>query len=112
VLFDDERESKDKTPGLGSIPIIKYLFSRKGVQRNTNEILFFITPRISRPDYTATVQNGTGPRPASILQPVPMGNPPSNSGPQVENTQPLVLQSPALVRPDGMPVATPTPIKP
>ncbi len=110
VLFDDERESKDKTPGLGNIPIIKWLFTRKGVSRNTNEILFFITPRMTRPDYTATVQNGTAPRPASILQPVPMGNPPSNSSPQ--DAQPLVLQGPALVRPDGMPVASPTPIKP
>lgn len=110
VLFDDERESQDRTPGLASIPLLGHLFKRKGVQRNTNEILFFITPRISRPDYNSAVQNGTAPKPASILQPVPMGNPPSNSQP-VENTQPLVLQAPGL-RPDGMPVTSPTPIKP
>ena len=54
VLFDDERESQDRTPGLASIPVLGNLFKRKGVQRNTNEILFFITPRISRPDYAAT----------------------------------------------------------
>lgn len=112
VLFDDERESQDRTPGLASIPLLGHLFKRKGVQRNTNEILFFITPRISRPDYSATVQNGTAPRPASILQPVPMGNPPSNSQPQVENPQPLILQAPSMVRPDGMPVTSPSPIKP
>ena len=106
VLFDDERESQDRTPGLASIPLLGNLFKRKGVQRNTNEILFFITPRITRPDYAATTQNGTAPRPASILQPVPMGNPPSNSSP-VE--PPVVFQSPGLVRPEPAQTA---PIKP
>ena len=107
VLFDDERESQDRTPGLASIPLLGNLFKRKGVQRNTNEILFFITPRITRPDYAATTQNGAAPRPGSILQPVPMGNPPSNSSPVVE--PPVVFQSPGLVRPEP---AQTTPIKP
>ncbi|MEP6946521.1 MAG: type IV pilus secretin PilQ, partial [Acidobacteriota bacterium] len=103
VLFDDERESTDSTPGLSRIPILGYLFKRKGVQRNTNEILFFITPRITRPDYTAVNQNGTAPKPASIFQPVPLGNPPSNSTPTVETPQPVVLQGPDLVRPNATP---------
>lgn len=112
VLFDDERESQDRTPGLASIPLLGHLFKRKGVQRNTNEILFFITPRISRPDYSAAQQSGTAPRPLPLLQPVPLGSPPSNSQPQAETPQPVVLQGPTLVRPDGSPAATPTPIKP
>lgn len=107
VLFDDERESQDKTPGLGSIPILGNLFKRKGVQRNTNEILFFITPRITRHDF-ATNQNGSAPRSTTILQPVPMGNPASNSQPVVEGPQPIYLQTPGMARPE--PAATP--IKP
>lgn len=106
VLFDDERESQDKTPGLGSIPILGNLFKRKGVSRNTNEILFFITPRITRHDF-ATNQNGASPKSTTILQPVPMGNPASNSAPVVETPQPVYLQSPGMARPD--PVATPKP---
>ena len=79
VLFDDERESQDRTPGLSRIPLIGNLFKRKGVERNTNEILFFITPRISRPDW-GNVAGSSGTRPsATIMQPVPLGNPPSNS---------------------------------
>jgi type IV pilus assembly protein PilQ len=109
VLFDDERESQDRTPGLASIPLLGNLFKRKGVQRNTNEILFFITPRITRPDYNAGNQNGVAPRPATILQPVPMGNPPSNSQPVVENASPVVFQTPGVVKPE--PTAT-QPIKP
>ncbi len=99
VLFDDERNSKDSTPGLSRIPILKHLFERKSVQRNTNEILFFITPRITRPETSAVVPGGMA-KPAPILQPVPMGNPPSNSTRNAETPTPVV-QSPVLGRPEG-----------
>ena len=95
VLFDDERENQDRTPGLSKIPLLGNLFKRKGVSRNTNEILFFITPRIHRPDY-ATAPRSSGVRPsATILQPVPLGNPASNS----VTPEPVVgpTQTPALV---------------
>ncbi|MBK9529670.1 MAG: type IV pilus secretin PilQ [Acidobacteria bacterium] len=100
VLFDDERESQDKTPGLGSIPILGNLFKRKGVVRNTNEVLFFITPRITRQDFAGNAAPGNS---GAILQPVPLGNPPSNS-----STETPVLASPGMERPQ--PAATP--IKP
>ncbi len=105
VLFDDERESQDRTPGLSRIPLLGNLFKRKGIQRNTNEILFFITPRITRPETSNAAPAGT--RPASILQPVPMGNPPSNSTRNADTPTPVV-QGPALARPE---MAT-TPTKP
>lgn len=108
VLFDDERESQDRTPGLGGIPILGNLFKRKGLQRNTNEILFFITPRITRPDYNAQVQSGTAPRGGAIAQPVPLGNPASNSQPAPSPT-PILLQSPGLAVPELTPGS---PIKP
>ena len=95
VLFDDERENQDRTPGLSKIPVLGNLFKRKGVSRNTNEILFFITPRIHRPDYSpAPGSSGVKPS-ATILQPVPLGNPASNS----VTAEPVVgpTQSPALV---------------
>lgn len=102
VLFDDERESQDRTPGISKIPLLGNLFRRKGISRNTNEILFFITPRIYRPDYqgnptSGTVSNGT--RTTTILQPVPLGNPASNSAePETTPTQavpqPVTIQVP------------------
>ncbi|MBK8466388.1 MAG: type IV pilus secretin PilQ [Chloracidobacterium sp.] len=107
VLFDDERESQDRTPGLGGIPILGNLFKRKGVQRNTNEILFFITPRISRPDYATPSQNTVRPS-GTIIQPVPLGNPPSNSNPNPPadtQTQPVIFQSPGLSRPEAVQAA-------
>lgn len=99
VLFDDERESQDRTPGLSRIPLLGHLFKRKGVTRNTNEILFFITPRIKRPDYNAARQDGTAPVPQTIIQPVPMGNPPSNSSRETEVPNPVIPGS-TLPRPD------------
>lgn len=110
VLFDDERETQDRTPGLASIPLLGNLFKRKGTTRNTNEILFFITPRISRPDYTATTAPGAAPRTTQILQPVPMGNPASNSTPVVESTAPQIMfQAPGMVKPEAVQI---TPNKP
>ena len=79
VIFDDERENQDRTPGLWKVPILGNLFKRKGVRRDTNEILFFITPRIQRTDFGATLgSSGTKPA-ATILQPVPLGTPTSKS---------------------------------
>jgi Type II secretory pathway, component HofQ len=102
VLFDDERENQDRTPGLSNIPILGLLFKRKDVQRNTNEILFFITPRIYRPDYATATPGSSGTRPsASIIQPVPMGNPNSNSDGTNNQLQLPSLQPapPATVKP-------------
>ena len=79
VLFDDERENQDRTPGLSKVPLLGNLFKRKGISRNTNEILFFITPRIHRPDYAPVVGSSGVKSGATILQPVPLGNPVSNS---------------------------------
>jgi type IV pilus assembly protein PilQ len=106
VLFDDERSSQDRTPGVSSIPVLGNLFKRKGVTRNTNEILFFITPRITRPDYATATSSG---RPANptIIQPVPMGNPPSNSTPVEPAPQPIVFQAPGLTKPETVEVETP-----
>ncbi len=106
VLFDDERESQDRTPGLSSIPFLGNLFKRKGVSRNTNEILFFITPRITRMDYngnpipnTVTNQN----RSTTISQPVPLGNPPSNSDAPTNQPQVPVIPVTPLVEPEVLP---------
>jgi type IV pilus assembly protein PilQ len=78
VLSDNEQENQNRTPGISSIPLLGNLFKRKGVFRNTNELLFFITPRILRPDYQMNQTSG-GNQTTTIIQPVPLGNPPSNS---------------------------------
>jgi type IV pilus assembly protein PilQ len=102
VLFDDERENQNRTPGVSKIPILGHLFKRKGVERNTNEILFFITPRITRPDFA--VQPGSaGVKPsATIIQPVPLCNPTSNS-----DVEPVDPNRPGTT--PGQPVSVPGP---
>jgi type IV pilus assembly protein PilQ len=46
ILVDSESNAEDKVPGLGSLPIVGNLFRRTSVSRNTQEVLFFVTPRI------------------------------------------------------------------
>lgn len=115
VLSDDERESQDRTPGISNIPYLGNLFKRKGVSRNTNELLFFITPRIYRPDLqkTTSIRNDTR---TTILQPVPLGNPASNSEAPAAalptQANPLVPVVPAARPEVTTTTMTTTPIKP
>lgn len=122
VLADNEGEVQQRTPGLASIPILGNLFKRKLTTRQNSEILFFITPHIYRPDYagrptTSAVGDGKQ-RTTTIPQPVPLGNPPSNtptptqlqqSQPQTTpSTQPqLLLSAPTVSSPSGTNTARP-----
>src|SRR5882724_3780419 len=106
VLGDQETETQNRTPGIASLPIIGNLFKRKGVSRQSSEILFFITPRIYRPDYNGqptspVVGNGQGNRTTQIAQPVPMGNPQSNT------PTPGQLQQQQQSQPQQTPPTTP-----
>ena len=82
VINDRESETQNRTPGLSSVPVLGNLFKRKAITRNTDEILFFITPRIYRPDYQGRrveSEPATGTRSVQIPQPVPLGNPSTNT---------------------------------
>ena len=117
VLADTEGTTRQRTPGLASIPILGNLFKRKLVTRQNSEILFFITPHIYRPDYQGRPTAGTisnGPRTTQISQPVPLGNPQTNtptptqlqqqqSAPQ--QSAPQGLNAPA---PNAAPATTPS----
>jgi type IV pilus secretin PilQ/predicted competence protein len=46
IYQSSETTSQDRTPFLGQIPVLGYLFRNKGVQSTNNELLLFITPRI------------------------------------------------------------------
>jgi type IV pilus assembly protein PilQ len=111
VLNDRETDTQNRTPGLASIPVLGNLFKRKTIQRNTDEILFFITPRIYRADYQGRrveSEPATGTRSVTIPQPVPLGNPSSNTpatavpaGPPTQQQQ-----APIVIQPAVQPAAT------
>jgi type IV pilus secretin PilQ/predicted competence protein len=118
VILDTEGETQQRTPGLASVPVLGNLFKRKLTTRGTDEILFFITPRIYRPDYqgrptSGTISNGT--RTTSIIQPVTPGNPATNTPTPTElqqqqnapQTQPSTpnqqLTTPVIQNPAGAP---------
>jgi type IV pilus assembly protein PilQ len=111
ALIDVEGEDIFRTPGISKIPILGNLFKRKAVSRSTNEILFFITPRIYRPDFQGNPTAGKvsdQTRTTTIIQPVPLGNPPSNSSPeQMQN-----VTIPATTVPSGSTVVQPQVVVP
>jgi type IV pilus assembly protein PilQ len=123
VLADTEGEAQQRTPGLASLPVVGNLFKRKLTTRQNSEILFFITPHIYRPDYQGRPTAGTvsnGQRSITIPQPVPLGNPPSNTPtptqlqqPQSQqptttpSTQPQLLSAPLPNSPAGTNTARP-----
>ena len=104
VLQDSEGDAQQRTPGLASLPVIGNLFKRKQTTRTTDEVLFFITPRIYRPDFKGKPTSGTvstGTRSTTIPQPVPLGNPTTNTPPlQTEHRDQQNL-TPLIVTPTG-----------
>jgi len=108
VLNDNESNNQTRTPGLGGLPVLGNLFKRNTVARQSQEILFFITPRIYRPDYQGRPTSGTVSntnRSTTISQPVPLGNPTTNTPTQQQqqNAQPGLdnLTIPGATLPSG-----------
>lgn len=46
IFVEIDRRNQEKVPGLGDIPLLGNLFKRDSKERETREILFFLTPRI------------------------------------------------------------------
>ncbi len=46
ILLDNETTQEDRVPGLASLPLVGHLFKRTAVSHSTQEVLFFVTPRI------------------------------------------------------------------
>jgi type IV pilus assembly protein PilQ len=52
INIDTEGHSINRTPGVSRIPLLGELFKKRQTRRDTDEILFFLTPRIVRNDGT------------------------------------------------------------
>jgi type IV pilus assembly protein PilQ len=50
INVDTEGNTVNRTPGISRVPMLGELFKHKSTRREASEILFFITPRIVRPD--------------------------------------------------------------
>jgi len=48
IYLSSEQYQTDRTPGLGRIPLINWLFKRDDVRYNSTELLIFITPKITK----------------------------------------------------------------
>src|ERR1044072_9304138 len=113
VLADIDSVSRQRTPGAASLPILGNLFKRKAVIKSSLEILFFITPHIYRPDYfgrPTTSSPTQGPRMTTVPQPVPLGNPQTNT-PTPTELQQVPKQQPSQPANPG-PTTSPIPNSP
>jgi type IV pilus secretin PilQ/predicted competence protein len=48
IVLSTQQVQNDRTPGLGSIPLLRWLFKRDATTEDSSELLIFITPRISK----------------------------------------------------------------
>ncbi len=48
IIIDNETTQEDRVPGLASLPILGNLFKRNSTSHSSQEILFFITPRVAK----------------------------------------------------------------
>ena len=48
IYATESHNNTDRTPGLGSVPLLKWLFRRDSVSDENSELLIFITPRITK----------------------------------------------------------------
>ena len=46
VMIDNEQTNVRQVPGFGSLPVIGYLFKEKSVNKQTQELIFFLSPKI------------------------------------------------------------------
>jgi type IV pilus assembly protein PilQ len=52
INIDTEGHSINRTPGVSRVPLLGEMFKHRSTRRDTDEILFFLTPRIVRNDGT------------------------------------------------------------
>jgi type IV pilus assembly protein PilQ len=46
VLVDNEQTNLRQVPGVGNLPLIGNLFKNRSVTKQTQELIFFISPKI------------------------------------------------------------------
>ena len=68
INIDTEASVSTRTPGIARVPFLGELFKRRQLDRNSQELLFFVTPRIYRPESFGAQANP--PAPAQPVQTV------------------------------------------
>jgi general secretion pathway protein D len=116
LISDEERESIDKIPGLGDMPLLGRLFSNRKGTRNKTEVVLLVTPYIVRnvdqPDATVSeVLSGTesviGAAPLNLKQtdkpaagrPAPAPAPPPAPASASQLVAPTIAPQPAAFLP-------------
>lgn len=65
INLDSEGSVITRTPGVSRVPFVGELFKRRSLDRNSQELLFFVTPRIYRPETLGVQSAPPAPQPAA-----------------------------------------------
>ena len=60
IISEQMRESVDKFPGLGSLPVLGALFRSQEFIKGQTELVIFVTPRLAKPIAADKIQLPTG----------------------------------------------------
>jgi general secretion pathway protein D len=101
LINDTDRESANKVPGLGDVPILGRLFSSQANEKNKSEIVLSITPRLvrssQRPDLSSMeFESGTENNPRGIAIEPPAKAPASSAAPRLQKPTPPSVPSVSL----------------
>jgi type IV pilus assembly protein PilQ len=72
INLDTESNVTVRTPGLARVPFLGELFKRRSVDRNSQELLFFVTPRIYRPETVGAISAPPSPSPTANTTTAPV----------------------------------------
>ena len=109
-LLGGLRQSQDSTtvsgiPGLSSMPVIKWLFSTKTVNKTSQELLIALIPHIvRRPDYTEEEMRAIAVGNATVVKLNYAAHPRTDDGPAPKGATP---PAPAATPPAAPPVTVP-----
>jgi len=95
INIDSEGHTINRTPGVSRIPLLGELFKHRSTRRDSNEILFFVTPRIVRNDGTM------GPRLPQRSSVEGMPNPGVAVAPAAKDSKTQVAPATTAVAPKG-----------
>lgn len=79
IYSSDTTEQESRLPGLGSIPVLGWLFKSKSHSRQKNELLIFLTPRIIGQADTG-LANSQSVTPGPVIAPPPQSAPAPSMG--------------------------------
>lgn len=116
LISDEERNSIDKVPGLGDLPLLGRLFSNTKGTKNKTEIVLLVTPYIVRnvdqpgtttAEFTSGTETSIGAAPLQLKQSMKISAPAAAAARPAQPQAPAVQTPPPANAPQAQPAPAP-----